>query len=109
MKHRYFEHLHLKSEENVPRRIHIAAEYIDKLVDKPLANWEIKKPTETVILKQIPFAKVEPFSSVYPMHEAALLKFTNNTYPGKKLIDKLTACFISKRCSFEHSYKFFIL
>ena len=61
-------------------------EYIDKLVDEPLANWEIKKPSETVILRQIPVANVEPCSSIYSIHDATLLKITNNTYPGKKIV-----------------------
>lgn len=62
-------------------------EYIDKLVDEPVANWIIKKPSETITLRHIPIANAQAFSSVYPMHEAFLLKMTNNTYPGKKVID----------------------
>lgn len=67
----------------------IEMEYIDKFVDEPVANWIIKKPSETVMLRQIPIANTQPFSSVYPLHEALLLTMTNNTYPGEKILDYL--------------------
>lgn len=85
LKHLFFEHLDLEAAENEPKKVELSMRFIDKLVDKPLANIEIKKPTEHVTFWQIPIANVQPFSSIYPMHEAALLKFTNNSYPGKKI------------------------
>lgn len=78
-------------------------EYIDKFVDEPVANWMFKKPSETIILRQIPIASAQAFSSVYPLHEALLLKMTNNTYPGEYILDYFYHMFHKISYSVTHS------
>lgn len=102
--------MQLKLEENVPRRVDIFMEYIDKLVDKPVANWIIKKPSETITLRQIVLVPdAQPFSSVYPLRESSLLDMTNNTYPGKKIIDELYQTFNKSCYSEKFCYVFFFV
>lgn len=61
------------------------ATYIDKMTDKPVIDITITKPDETIKFRRISSGLVLPLSSIDNVVNTYVHKYTNNTYPGKKI------------------------
>lgn len=83
LKHYFYEHMHLRTEDNTPKTIAVRMDYIDKFVDEPVMDLYVRKPTETWMLRRLPVKHVQPMSSVYGIAETSMLHATNNSYPRK--------------------------
>jgi len=71
----------LLEEINHSNEMNIKMDYIDKLVDEPVVDVELRKPSETVTLRRVPIGHVQPLSGVYNLHKSWVMESTNNTYP----------------------------